>query len=77
MLQDFMNEFYNAESLAERGTVAQVKEMFGHRSLKRKVMANYQHVWDFVQVCLLLFSSIIAWSYYYRCIVPKLAIICY
>ena len=47
-----MDVFFNGSSVADRGTVAQLKSFFQHRSLKPKVMDNFQHVWDFLEVCM-------------------------
>ena len=49
-LQDTMDLLFRGESVAARGTYAQLKEYFNHRSLKKNVMANVQHVWDMVEV---------------------------
>ena len=46
-----MNSLFKGESVAERGTIAHLKEYFRHRSFSpKKVMDNFQHVWDFMQV---------------------------
>ena len=45
-----MNMLYRGQSVAARGTIAQLKGFFGHRSLKKDVMQNYQHVWDMIEV---------------------------
>lgn len=48
--QDTMNALFTATSIADRGTLYQIKEMFNHRSVKKNVMGNFQHVWDLLKV---------------------------
>jgi hypothetical protein len=55
MLQDTMKEFFVAASVGARGTTYNIKELFNHRNLKEKVMDNFQHVWDFIQVIIINF----------------------
>ncbi|XP_071490821.1 uncharacterized protein [Diadema antillarum] len=43
---DSNNKFFQASSLADRGTIAQLKNEFNHRSFKRDAVENFQHVWD-------------------------------
>ena len=45
-----MNEFMKNGSVADDGTLANIREVFRHHSLKNKVMDNFQHVKDFVRV---------------------------
>ena len=46
-----MDVFYK-NSIAEKGTLGNIKQIFEHKSLKPSdVMNNFQHVWDFVEVC--------------------------
>ncbi|XP_071483013.1 uncharacterized protein [Diadema antillarum] len=45
-VQDSNNKFFQASSLADRGTIAQLKNEFNHRSFKRDAVENFQHVWD-------------------------------
>ena len=48
--QDSIDLLYTSESECARGTIAQLKDEFTHRSLKKKVSANVQHVWDMMEV---------------------------
>lgn len=54
-----MNEFYNGKSAAEKGTLFQIKNKFGHRNVKLKVsdcVNSCVDFWNFVTegyVCLL------------------------
>lgn len=50
LLKDMMDELFSVKSARERGTLYQIKQAFGRCSLKGKVMANYNNVWDFIQV---------------------------
>ena len=45
-----MDDFFNAVTITERGTLYNIKERFRHSSLKSKVMENVQHVTDFFEV---------------------------
>ena len=45
-----MDAFFNGRSVADRGTLFNLKEYFRHRSLEGKVMDNFQHVYDFLEV---------------------------
>ena len=54
-----MDDLYKGESAAERATLYHIKNKFGHRSVKKKVMDNVSHVSDLIEfatdglVCLL------------------------
>ena len=45
-----MNCFLKNESEASRGTLAHIRNMFGHRNLKQTVKDNFQHAWDMMEV---------------------------
>ena len=45
-----MKEFYNSGSVADRGTMYNIKVIFKHKNAKTEVMDNFQHVWDFIEV---------------------------
>ncbi|XP_035687479.1 uncharacterized protein LOC118423433 [Branchiostoma floridae] len=59
LLQDTMDELFDHKSEACRGTLSQLKAYFSHRSLKKNVQDNVQHVWDMIEfatcayICLL------------------------
>ncbi|XP_014667906.1 PREDICTED: uncharacterized protein LOC106809356 [Priapulus caudatus] len=46
LLQDSNNRFFVGASIADRGTISQLKSDFNHRALRKDVMSNFQHVWD-------------------------------
>ena len=50
ILQDTMDEFFQYSSRGERGTLYHSKVYFGHKAVSSKVMANFQHVYDLVEV---------------------------
>ena len=50
LFQDSMNTLFHGESVAEYGTLAQIKGLFDHRNCKKKVIENYQHVVDLIKV---------------------------
>ena len=45
-----MDLLHYLKSAGDRGTLQQIKNFFGHRSVKHRVMENYQHVSDFIEV---------------------------
>ena len=48
-----MDLLHCPESAGDRGTlqqIQQIKNVFGHRSVKHRVMENYQHVSDLIGV---------------------------
>ena len=45
-----MNQLYSGSSIGDRGTLAQLKQEFNHRSLKKVVKENVQQVWDMLEV---------------------------
>ncbi|XP_066264517.1 uncharacterized protein [Branchiostoma lanceolatum] len=49
LLQDTMNMLFTQKSEACRGTLSQLKAYFRHKSMKRNVQENVQHVWDMVE----------------------------
>ncbi|XP_070554960.1 uncharacterized protein [Ptychodera flava] len=60
ILQDTMDKLFTGKSLADPGTLFHIKTRFGHRSVKKKVIDNVNHVVDFLNfttegmVCLLV-----------------------
>jgi hypothetical protein len=58
-LQDLMNAMYSGTSVTDRGTLFFIKNRFGHRSVKKNVMENTNHVYDLLtftvegMICLL------------------------
>ena len=48
--QDTMNQFFTGKGLSDRGTFFNMKAVFRHHNLKSKVMDNFDHVWDFIEV---------------------------
>ena len=50
VFQDTMDLLHHARTAGDRGTLEQVRNFFGHRSVKHNVMANYQHVADLLEV---------------------------
>ncbi|XP_030852129.1 uncharacterized protein LOC100893251 [Strongylocentrotus purpuratus] len=48
-LQDSNKKFFNGASLVDRGTIAQLKNNFNHRSFQSDVMKSFQHVWELYQ----------------------------
>jgi hypothetical protein len=56
-----MDQLFFGASQADRGTLANLKEIFHHRNVKHKVMAAYQHVADFIEVYMhFSFNTLIA-----------------
>ncbi len=45
-----MDSLFKTDNVADRGTLYHAKEFFGHRSVQKEVMHNFQHVWDLLQV---------------------------
>ncbi len=45
-----MDGLFSPASVASRGTFFHSKEFFGHKSVQKDVMHNFQHVWDLMQV---------------------------
>ncbi|XP_038046083.1 uncharacterized protein LOC119720481 [Patiria miniata] len=60
LLQDTMDRFFKEESATDRGTLFQLKQEFGHQSVKRNVMENFNHVEDLIQFCTRAFSIMLA-----------------
>jgi hypothetical protein len=56
--QDTISTFFRGGSVANRGTLYNIKEVFNHRSVSSDVMNNFDHVWDLVQVYILIISSL-------------------
>ena len=50
VFQDTMDLLHHPRTAGDRGTLEQVRNFFGHRSVKHNVMANYQHVADLLEV---------------------------
>ena len=46
-----MDLLYSERSSASRGTLSQLKNAYNHRSVKKKVMENFNHAEDFVRFC--------------------------
>ena len=44
-----MNQLFNGKSLAERGTLCQLKNAFGHRGVTTDVMNSFNYVDNFVR----------------------------
>lgn len=62
-LQDTMNEFFTETSIGIAGTLYHMKEFFNHRSVKKKVIDNFQHVWDLIKVCICAYNFICIHTY--------------
>ena len=45
-----MDDLFTPASVASHGTLFHSKEFFGHKSVQKDVMHNFQHVWDLMQV---------------------------
>lgn len=58
-----MNEFFTQRSAADHGTLYNIKNVFGHRSVKKAVMNSFNFVADLIafttesMVCLLALKS--------------------
>ena len=48
-LQDTFNQLFSGKSLAERGTLSQLKNDFGHRNVRTDVMNCFNHADNFVR----------------------------
>ncbi|XP_072170943.1 uncharacterized protein [Diadema setosum] len=46
-MQDSSDRFYSASSIADRGTVAHLRNEFNHKAFMRSVAYNSKQVWDF------------------------------
>ncbi|XP_014672745.1 PREDICTED: uncharacterized protein LOC106813191 [Priapulus caudatus] len=49
LLQDTMDMLFNGQSAPDKGTLFNIKNVFNHRNLKKKVMDNFNHVEDFLK----------------------------
>ena len=50
LFQDANDVLLKVNSAADRGTFTQIRNLFGHKGMKRDVMASYQHNTDFYEV---------------------------
>nr|XP_022309155.1 uncharacterized protein LOC111114903 [Crassostrea virginica] len=49
LMQDVMNTFFHGSSAAEKGTLFHLKNVFGHRSVKKDVGETFNHAADFLK----------------------------
>ncbi len=45
-----MNELFDENSETVKGSLYYLKEYFEHRSVKKKVLDNFSHVWNLLEV---------------------------
>lgn len=46
-----MDTFFHGSSAAEKGTLFHLKNVFGHRSVKKDVGEIFNHAADFMKIC--------------------------
>jgi len=51
-----MDQFFSEDSVATVGSLYNMKELYGHTAVKKKVMDDFQHVWDLLKVCICHFK---------------------
>ncbi|KAI8495264.1 hypothetical protein Bbelb_272500 [Branchiostoma belcheri] len=60
MQKDTMDELLSSRSEACRGILSQLKSYFSHRSLKKNVQDNVQHVWDMIDFATCAYTCLLA-----------------